>query len=365
MSSRGYTGEVRTLPDKGDSPRPARRRKGLLAILMIASGLTIGIGAQAVVFSAGADLGAGREVGAAPPVAPAETASTGPLDLLAENSEPTSVKAATEEPKGPMPSAPEQPQNDEVQEAPEGSQEPFNVLVLGVDTRPGVEGEYMGTRSDTMIVVQVTPETGGIELLSIPRDLLVELWPGFQDRINTAYAYGGVELSRAVVEGLTGVPIDHYAVVDFEGFEEVIDAMGGVEVDVEDEVPPKYEIRDGPQKLNGRQALFYARYRGTAGGDLDRIRHQQRLIAALREQALSWNTITKLPQIVGVLMRNVDTDVGPVQAVSLARILVSRGEDAGMEAAQLRGFPAAMPNGDQVLLPDYQTNERLLQDFRE
>lgn len=247
----------------------------------------------------------------------------------------------------------------------EDPREPFNVLVLGVDARPGAAGEYMGTRSDTMMVVQVTPETGRVELLSIPRDLLVQLWPGAQDRINTAYAYGGVELARDVVEGLTGVPIDHYAIVDFEGFEEVIDAMGGVEVDVEDEVPPKYEIQDGPQTLNGRQALFYARYRGTAGGDLDRIRHQQRLIAALRGQALRWNTLTKVPQIVGVLTRNVSTDVGPVDTISLARLLVSRGEGGGMDAVQLQGYPATMPNGDQVLVPDYQANEVLLQDFRE
>jgi len=355
---------MRNPSEKREPPRPARRRKGLLAILVVAAGLAFGIGAQAMVSSPGADRGAGRELGVVPDAAPVEMGSTRPLNLLAEDSGPASVKAATEEPKGPMPSAPEQPKNDEVPEAPEGSQEPFNVLVLGVDSRPGAEGEYMGTRSDTMMVVQVTPETGRIELLSIPRDLLVELWPGFQDRINTAYAYGGVELSRAVVEGLTGIPIDHYAVVDFKGFVDVIDAMGGVEVDVEDEVPPKYEIQDGPQTLNGRQALFYARYRGTAGGDLDRIRHQQRLIAALREQALSWNTFTKLPQIVGVLMENVDTDVGAVSAVSLARMLVSRSESGEMEAVQLRGFPATMPNGDQVLVPDYATNEQLLQDFR-
>lgn len=335
---------------------------------MVGAGLLTGAAVQAGVLIS-SDLGAVRASAATPSVTPAGGNSSESPDLLAKTSELASEKMAVKEfvPSAPGDSgdrATGQPQNYAAEETPEGSLIPLNVLVLGVDTRPGTGGEYMGTRSDTMIVVQVTPETGRVEILSIPRDLLVELWPGVEDRINTAYAYGGVGLSRDVVEGLTGIPIDHYAVVDFKGFEEVIDAMGGVEVDVEDEVPPKYGIQDGPQTLSGRQALFYARYRGTAGGDLDRIRHQQRLIAALREQALSWNTFAKLPPIVGVLMSNVDTDVGPVRAISLARVLVSRGEGAGMDAVQLRGFPATLPNGDRVLVPDYETNEKLLQDFR-
>lgn len=344
------------------------RRRGLFAALIVGAGLLTGaaVGAEILLTS---DPGSERSSAAASPATPDRGPSSESPDSLVKTSGPAGEKVATEEfiPFAPHDSAAggRMAGRPVAREVPEGSQEPLNVLVLGVDTRPGAGGEYMGTRSDTMIVVQVTPGTGKVEILSIPRDLLVELWPGMHDRINTAYAYGGIDLSRAAVENLTGIPIDHYAVVDFKGFEEVIDTMGGVQVDVEDEVPPKYGIQDGPQTLNGRQALFYARYRGTAGGDLDRIRHQQRLIGALREQALSWNTFTKLPPIVGTLMRNVDTDVGPVRAISLARVLVSRGEEAGMEAVQLRGFPTTLPNGDQVLVPDYQTNERLLQGFRE
>lgn len=374
LDSRVYTSRVKDPQYTTDPSRAPRRRRGLLASLAVAAGLLVG--AQAGLLSLPADAGVEREgtggsaaVAAAPATGSVEMVSSEPLEHLAADLAPDNKKV---EVKGPMPSAPRseqatgQPQGEsESLEEQEGPREPFNVLVLGVDARPGAAGEYMGTRSDTMMVVQVTPETGRVELLSIPRDLLVELWPGTQDRINTAYAYGGLELARDVVEGLTGIPIHHYAIVDFKGFEDVIDAMGGVEVDVEDEVPPKYEIQDGPQTLNGRQALFYARYRGTAGGDLDRIQHQQRLIAALRGQALQWNTLTKVPRIASVLMQNVSTDVGPVETVSLARLLVSRGEGGGMDAVQLQGYPATMPNGDQVLLPDYQANEALLQDFRQ
>jgi polyisoprenyl-teichoic acid--peptidoglycan teichoic acid transferase len=372
LDSRVYTSRVKDRLYTSDPSRAPRRPSSRLAALAVAAGLLVGV--QAGILSLPADAGVERE-GAGESAAVATAQATERVEMV--SSEPLEHLAADLAPdkkaevKGPMPSAPrpeqaaEQPQGEsESLEEPGGPREPFNVLVLGVDARPKAAREYVGTRSDTMMVVQVTPETGRVELLSIPRDLLVELRPGTQDRINTAYAYGGVELARDVVEGLTGIPIDHYAIVDFKGFEDVIDAMGGVEVDVEDEVPPKYEIQDGPQTLNGRQALFYARYRGTAGGDLDRIQHQQRLIAALRGQALQLNTLTKVPQIVGVLMQHVSTDVGPVDTISLARLLVSRGEGGGMDAVQLQGYPTTMPNGDQVLLPDYQANEALLQEFR-
>src|ERR671917_2865448 len=102
---------------------------------------------------------------------------------------------------------------------------PLNMLVLGVDTRP--DSEEMGSRTDTIMLVQVVPKTGDVKLLSVPRDLLVEVEPGESDKINAAYNYGGVGQTIDALENYSGVPVDHYAVVDFEGFERVIDAIGG------------------------------------------------------------------------------------------------------------------------------------------
>jgi polyisoprenyl-teichoic acid--peptidoglycan teichoic acid transferase len=240
------------------------------------------------------------------------------------------------------------------QEVPDG---PLNVLVLGVDERPGSEVE--GSRTDTIMLVQVVPETGDVKLLSVPRDLLVEIEPGEEDRINAAYSYGGIEETMGALQG----PIEHYAVVDFEGFRDVINAMGGVEMDVEDEIPSKYGIKDGIQTLNGAQALFYARYRGTAGGDMDRIRHQQRLIAALRSKAFGWDTVAKLPHIARVMNRNVETNLAFDEALSLGRLLISR-EHAQMTASQLKGTPKTLPNGEEVLVPDQEANEAILAQFR-
>jgi polyisoprenyl-teichoic acid--peptidoglycan teichoic acid transferase len=250
-------------------------------------------------------------------------------------------------------------------EAEQASGDPLDVLVLGVDRRPSsAEGE--STRSDTMMLVRVTPATGEVKLLSVPRDLYVEVESGEEDRINTAYAYGGVEKARAVMEDLTGVDIDNYVIVDFEGFEKVIDAMGKVRVDVGKGVfPEHWNMGEGFERLNGHKALKYARYRGTPGADLDRIDHQQKLLAALRRQALRWDTVTRLPEIIKVTNENVNTDLGILQVIPLARALVLNGEDNKMTTAELEGHPKFRHDGEQVLVPDDEANEAILQDFRQ
>ena len=250
-------------------------------------------------------------------------------------------------------------------EAEQASGEPLDVLVLGVDRRPNsAEGE--STRSDTMMLVRVIPATGEVKLLSVPRDLYVGVQSGEKDRINTAYAYGGVEKARAVMEDLTGVDIDNYVIVDFEGFEKVIDAMGKVRVDVGKGVfPDHWNMGEGFERLNGHKALKYARYRGTPGADLDRIDHQQKLLAALRRQALRWDTVTRLPEIIRVTNENVNTDLGILQVIPLARALVLNGEDNKMTTAELEGHPKFRHDGEQVLVPDDEANEAILQDFRQ
>jgi polyisoprenyl-teichoic acid--peptidoglycan teichoic acid transferase len=250
-------------------------------------------------------------------------------------------------------------------EAEQASGEPLDVLVLGVDRRPSsAEGE--STRSDTMILVRVIPATGEVKLLSVPRDLYVEVESGEKDRINTAYAYGGVEKARMVMEDLTGIDIDNYVIVDFEGFEKVIDAMGKVRVDVGKGVFPEYwNMGEGFERLNGHKALKYARYRGTPGADLDRIEHQQKLLAALRRQALRWDTVTRLPAIIKVTSENVNTDLGVLQVIPLARALVLNGEDNKMTTAELEGQPKSLSDGEQVLMPDNEANEAILKDFRQ
>jgi LCP family protein required for cell wall assembly len=240
---------------------------------------------------------------------------------------------------------------------------PLNMLVLGVDTRP--DNEEMGSRTDTIMLVQVVPKRGDVKLLSIPRDLFVQVEPGDKDRINAAYNYGGIEETIAAVENYSGLPIDHYATIDFEGFERVIDAMGGVRVDVgEDQFPEKFRMGEGIQRLNGHKALIYARYRGTPGADLDRMQRQRELVAALRSEALRWNTVKTLPEIMEVMDENVATDLDLDAAMTLGQILIRRGRHAEMTSQQLQGTPQTLSDGNEVLIPDDKANQDILDDFR-
>lgn len=357
--------------------RRARYRRRRLVAVTILAGLFFGIGMQAAVFFQAdpieAENSANRVEKAGASSAVPTTfqggalggATTMPAEETSAHADQTTEDMAGTNSQEPKDEAADQAANHAAHkgEPKQASGEPLNVLVLGVDKRPSA-AEGSSSRSDTIMLVQITPGTGRVELLSVPRDLYVEVEPGVHDRINTAF-YGGVDQSKAVMEGLTGVPIDNYVIVDFEGFSEVINAIGGVKVDVGHDVfPEKWHMGEGVQRLGGRKALFYARYRGTPRADLDRIDHQQKLLSALRRQAFRWNTVTKLPAIVKVANENVDTDLGIWHVISLARALVLHGRDGEMTTDELKGDPTYLPNGMQVLMPDYAANEAILQNFR-
>jgi len=240
---------------------------------------------------------------------------------------------------------------------------PINILVLGVDTRP--DDQEMGSRTDTIMLVQVVPKRGDVNVLSVPRDLYVEVASGDKDRINAAYNYGGIDETIDALENYSGVPVDHYATIDFEGFEKVIDAMGGVRVDVgEGQFPEKWRMGEGVQRLNGHKALIFARYRGTPGADLDRMQRQRELVAALRSEALRWNTVKTLPQIMEVMDENVKTDLDLDGAITLGQVLIRKGRHGQMTSQQLKGTPKTLPSGDEVLIPDDEANEAILDEFR-
>src|SRR5215204_1070924 len=263
---------------------------------------------------------------------------------------------------GPLAIRSSEPRHDSADKpAPEES---LNILVLGVDRRPSAAKES-SARSDTIMLVQTTPATGEIKLLSVPRDLYVEVEPGEKDRINSAYTYGGIKQARAVIEGLTKVKVDGYVIVDFEGFEKVIATIGGVKVDVGHGVfPEKWHMGEGVQRLGGRKALFYARYRGTSGGDLDRMERQRQLVAALRSKALQWNIVEKLPATMKVMNENVQTDLDLDGAVALGQVLIRRGKHAEVTSEQLKGTPKTLSDGDEVLIPDDEANQLILAKFR-
>lgn len=241
---------------------------------------------------------------------------------------------------------------------------PLDVLVLGVDKRPA-GSTVEGSRADTVMLARVFPDTGDVKMLSIPRDLFVEIKPGEKDRINAAYSYGGVSQATATVERLTGITIDRHAVVDFQGFEDLVNAVDGVTVDTNAYgAMPRGWHMEGRQTLDGHRALLYSRYRGTpGGGDLDRIARQQQVVNALHDKVMSWNSLLKLPGMVRVARDNVETDSGFVESLSLGRSVLRDG--GNIQAVQLKGDPTTTPDGRMVLMPDREDNERLVRDFRQ
>ena len=184
---------------------------------------------------------------------------------------------------------------------PWNGKERINVLLLGIDQRAG-DGEK-GHRTDTMMVLSLDPVSLSAAILSVPRDLWVPI-PGYgSDRINTAnykgdlddYPGGGPALAKKTVEALLGVPINYYARMNFTAFEDLVDRIGGVTVDVaEDIVDKKYPtssygtetftVTRGIKTMDGATALKYARTRATFGGDFDRARRQQQVIFAVRDK---------------------------------------------------------------------------------
>jgi LCP family protein required for cell wall assembly len=239
----------------------------------------------------------------------------------------------------------------------------MNVLVLGVDRRPNGDVEGMGTRSDTIMLAHIEPATGNVQIVSVPRDLYVEIAPGEQDKINAAYSYDGLEGTISALQNYGDIPIDHYAIVDFHAFRTVVNEMGGLEVNVATDMP-EIGLEEGLHTLDGNKALQYARYRGTEGGDIDRIRRQQQVVAALRGKALRWESLTKLPTFASIVAGKVETDLGVDEGVSLGRAMLQNDEDGTMSATQLTGTPETLDDGTQVLIPNDEENQRILAPFR-
>ncbi len=184
-----------------------------------------------------------------------------------------------------------------------------NILVLGVDARPG-EKE---SRSDTMMLVSIDPKLDKAAIISIPRDTKVDLQGTGYDKICVANVIGGPSYAIKTVEGLMGTKIDYYVHLDFNGFKDVIDTLGGVTVTVPERMYKPSEDIDlypGTRKLNGRDALAFVRYRDYINGDIDRTAMQQDFMKALAAELLQAKTITKLPKLVSQVNKYVSTNMG-------------------------------------------------------
>ncbi|NLP52711.1 LCP family protein [Bacillus sp. RO1] len=206
------------------------------------------------------------------------------------------------------------------------SKDPFSVLIMGIeDYSTGGENG----RTDTLIVATLNPKEKTMKLLSIPRDTQVYYEHlGYNSRINHAHAYGGKEMTIDKVEELLEVPIDYYTTVNFEGFKNVIDLVGGVEVDVPFDFTEKSDVdksilqfTEGPMKLNGEQALAYARMRKQdPRGDFGRNDRQKQIIEAAISELISPENIFKVDKIAKEVGSNVQTNIRVSEGIALSKL---------------------------------------------
>lgn len=238
--------------------------------------------------------------------------------------------------------------------------EPFWMLLVGSDAR--ADDASMGARSDSNVLVWVDPTKNVVSLISIPRDTKITLSGYGTQKFNAAYAYGGVSGSIKAASTLCGVNISHYAEINFDQLISLVDAVGGVEVNVpelvDDPDAGNIVIQPGLQTLNGEAALVFARSRAYADGDFTRTSSQRLIVEALAKKILS-QSATDLPGIIQKAAKSVDTDMTANDIFSLATQFKNLGNLTIYSA--MVPSSTTMINGASYAVADTATLKKMIQ----
>lgn len=246
--------------------------------------------------------------------------------------------------------------------------ERLNLLIMGLDQRAG---SALPGRADVVMIANVDPVSRRVSLLSIPRDLWVEIPGHGENRINSAYFYGefdGVEgggpgLMKRTVELNFGIDIDYWGTLDFGCFKQIVDILGGITVDVPEEIRDdqypdenygytRIYVPAGSQLMDGETALQYVRARHQSS-DFSRMRRQQQVLLAVRDKALRLDIIFSLRELITLLGKAFSTDLPTENLLGLANL----GAQIRLEDVEMRvideslTIPYVAPDGAQVLLP--------------
>lgn len=220
-----------------------------------------------------------------------------------------------------------------------------NMLLLGVDQR-SCEETNGAWRTDTMILVSLDPETKTASMLSFPRDLWVEIPTVGPNRLNAAHFFGdaydypggGPALAKRTIQDNFAVPVHFYIRINFDGFRQVVDALGGIDIEVKEPIWDDHYPTDdcqyqtvqfdvGQYHMDGEQALKYARSRYYTS-DFDRARRQQQVLFAMHDQATSIRAIPRLPELWATKDEAIQTDLSLIDAMKLARLGTQIGRDS-------------------------------------
>ena len=251
---------------------------------------------------------------------------------------------------------------------------PTNILLLGTDhaNQPGHETQH----ADSIMLIRTDPSRHRVVYLSIPRDLRVPI-PGVGDtRVNAAMQSGGPPLAIKTISSYTGLRVNHVIIVDFSQFRDVIDALGGITVDVPERILSKFDcplktnaecdrwpgwrFRKGPQHMSGKRALIYSRVRknllNPADTDISRTERQQDVLRAMLRQMTSVSTLVKLPFTGGDLAKPLATDLSAFQFIQIGWIY-KRGHELH---CRLGGTPETLPDGEAVIVSEGDDKERVI-----
>ncbi len=231
-------------------------------------------------------------------------------------------------------------------------EDPFYILLLGVDKSEERESDEAGFggsfRSDSIMLVRVDPQEKKASVVSIPRDTLIDMGEYGKGKINAARAYGGPTLAVQMVSELAGVSISHYAEIDFDGFADIVDAIGGIEVTVPMEIDDSRaggHLSAGKQTLNGEQALILCRSRHSyddyGDGDVYRAANQRLVLSAIAKKILSSDVVTIASSIESIA-DSVTTDMTVEEIVSIAQSM--RGIDTSTDI-----YSATMPTTSEYI----------------
>lgn len=246
----------------------------------------------------------------------------------------------------------------------EGQDTIVHVMILGVDSRKDDVG-----RSDTMMVAALDTDKGKAALLSVPRDTRVAIEGHGYEKINHAYAYSGHEMSQKSVESLLGVTMDHYIIINTTAFERIIDAMGGVDINVEkrmyyedpwdDNGGLVIDLYPGEQHMDGKKAIQYVRYRD-GEGDIGRIGRQQKFVKACLSKLISADMLPRLPKFIEEASAAVTTDMSVPELLRFAKQM-KEVHDNGLTAQMVPGQPAYLQDVS-YWIPDITDLRQLIMD---
>lgn len=240
-----------------------------------------------------------------------------------------------------------------------------NYLLLGIDTR----GEEK-SRTDTMMVLSWNKKTNDVKLVSLMRDIYADI-PGYKSyKLNTAYYLDGVQLLKDTISNMFGLPINHYAIIDFKNFESLVDilAPNGVEMNVDKDMSEKIgvSLKQGVHNLNGKELLGFARFRHDEKGDFGRVERQQKVIEALKNEVLSPQNILNLPKFVGAAQGYVTTDYSSSGEIQQVLKMVSKGkvkiEKATIPIEGSYSFKSFSGVGDSIVI-NVEKNKEFLRNF--